>query len=489
MNDRLRQVLEYAGYSAWFGGCFFLFVVLTFPWSRVRDQVMVGAANNGSAVVMQSLRPAFVGAKAKQLSIGSHNKNGANPPPFVAFETIKVKTGPFGALGAAQEMAAISGAGGTSVSDLVRRLSAALGTVAVDGRLYSGNLDLDVEGKPDDTRFIAEAKGLNLAQYAVPTGGGAIASALGSLTLAGGLDLQADVDWHWEDPKKTGGNVDLAIDGLVLDGVPIVSKADCSVAVAHLKMSRGRAEFRDTELQCDVVEGVVEGYMTLNPDVGRSRLALKVRFKLRDDLDNLAKAVIRNQRHKDDEGWYHYQVNGTLKRWRFKESPSAVRKPGRRSRPEPKAKAEVEDTEEAKSPKKDYRVTGDGRSGKVDRSSMSDEDRSELEAERERLREERMQRREERRARREELLRKRRERQEALANGEDDRVRGGAGGAFADPANVVDGDTIAEWERKQMEEGGDEGGDEGVEDGGEEGFDEGEDEGGDGSEDGEFFEE
>ena len=57
----------------------------------------------------------------------------------------------------------------------------------------------------------------------------------------------------------------------------------------------------------------------------RSRVRLKVRFKLSEEMDDLAKILPQMKRARDTGGEYHFQVTGTVANWRFREDRSAAR--------------------------------------------------------------------------------------------------------------------------------------------------------------------
>jgi hypothetical protein len=291
----------------------------------------------------------------------------------------------------------------------------AAGSFDLAAKLYGGKLDAKIESGEEVARFFVKADDLDLAKYVLQT-------EKFSADPRGTLRADADVTWHWEDPKKTSGSIDLVLDDLIIAGLKIsmfgLPETEFSRSEAHVKFTRGKAELRDTEFDADEVQVVVDGFVTLSKNVMRSRLSLKLRFKLREDLDQLAKMALgSNPSHKDGEGWFHYQVNGTLQRPRFRPSPASVRA-GRsdstnRRKPTTRRGSDEDDDDDDLTP---VRRTAKPRTGgeKIDRKPMSSDQRADTEEERERLREERLQRREERRQRREELMQRRRERQADL---------------------------------------------------------------------------
>jgi len=119
--------------------------------------------------------------------------------------------------------------------------------------------------------------------------------------------------------------------------------------------------------------------------------------------------MMGNTRHKDDDGWYHYQVSGTLGKPRFRPSAAAARR-GKRKPPTTRKAPSADERDE----EEDASLSRSNNPNRVDRPSVSKGDREDAELQREQLREERAQRREERKERREEMMPKRRERQDEL---------------------------------------------------------------------------
>ena len=412
MSPRVQKILKGLGYTSWFLFLFVLLTWFTFPWSRLRDQAIVQAHGAGWELRIDSLGSAVVGLKGKGIALARLSGVDETPnPDLVALDKIKVKTGIGGALATGLALRGVASEGGTTAADLAKRILDAAGAFDLDAKLYGGKLEARVESGEEVARFEVAASGLDLARYVLQT-------EKFSADPRGRLRTDADVTWHWEDPKKTSGSIDLVLDDLVIAGLKVgmfgLPETAFSSSEAHVKFTRGKAELRDTEFDADEVQVVVEGFVTLSKSVMRSRLSLKVRFKLREDLDQLAKVALgAAPAHKDDDGWLHYQVNGTLQRPRFRPSPASVRaaRSGGSSRSRRPALGDDDDDDLTPG-----RRTAKPRTGgdKIDREPMSETERADTEAERERLREERLQRREERRERREELMRRRRERQADL---------------------------------------------------------------------------
>lgn len=411
--ERLRPILTIAGYSAWFGLLFVIFTWVTFPWSKVSDQVTVAAADSGIAFQADSLRPAVVGARTKGLVVGPLGGGSS----WLQAEKLKVKTGIGGALGAVFEVRKISGEGGAANgAELVQRLLGALGEVDLVGEMYGADVDLAIlDDKGEAMRLDLETGKLDLSAYP-------IASDSFTANPTGRLKMDADVLWHWEDPKKSSGNIDLNFDRLHLTGFKVsgfaLPETTFDRAEAHIKLTKGRAEFRNTAFESDVVEASVTGFINLRKDIQRSTLALTVKFKVREDLEGLLSVagLKRDSRHRDKDGWFHYQVQGRILKPRFKERRVSRPKAPRTPKAGENKASRAEDDEDKPSSRTRKPKPGASDDEPISRSEMSEDRKEEIEAERTRLREERLKRREERRKKREELM----QRRQAAQSGDED---------------------------------------------------------------------
>jgi hypothetical protein len=249
-----------------------------------------------------------------------------------------------------------------------------------------------------------DAKNLDLSQYPVRAG-------MFEADPTGALDSNIDVLWNWSDPRKTSGSVDIDISNFVLAGFKAsgfaIPQAVFDRSEAHLKIKSGKAEFRETAFESEVVTAEVGGFITLKKRFMRSTLSLNLKFKVRPDLDGLLKlAVGKNARHRDDQGWYHYQVLGSLARPNLRPSPIGKRGGGKARKPP--APRDLGDDDDDSEPRPSSRVK-DRRSryrdDAVERPAVDENRRQELEDRRTRLREERRARRERQRdARRKKAL-------------------------------------------------------------------------------------
>jgi len=459
VNDRLKKSLAAFGYSTWFLLLFVVLTWLTFPWGHLRDQAVVAAADSGWSLRMDSLGSAFVGVKAKGVSIAKLDGDGEPGTPLLTVAKLKVKTGFGGAAAAGMQARDIATTGGVPTAEFISRMLAAVGTVELSSKLYGGKLNATMEGEDDGeaSRIAWVAEDLDLAEYAVQTEGF-------SSEPRGRLRSIADVTWHWQDPKKSSGSIDLNLDSLILAKTKVsfltLPEMAFSRSEAHVKLSRGKAELRDTVFEADEVQARLDGFITLSNSFMRSRLSLQLKFKLRDDLDGLTKVAMGSDpSHKDSDGWYHYQINGTLSRPRFRESPAAARGGRRSGSPTRNSTVDGDDDDDDDTPRRaGRRPTTDRKNpDKVERETLNPQAQAERDEAAEKMREERVQRREERRARREELMQRRRERQADLDDSraiepvnvgtlEDDALQ-------VDPGDFIDEDSEPEFIEPEVFEG------------------------------------
>ncbi len=400
-----RKLLFGVAYSAWFAFVFLLLTWLTFPWSKVRDQAIVGAHSGGTSLQMSSLSAGPFGAEVKDLSVAPLAKGGEAKAPWLQADRVKLETGPIAMLKGALEYRAIASEGKVRLGELLQRMIGATGSTGLDADLYGGEFEAEVEGDESSARIKIEAKKLDLSQYPIRAG-------MFEADPTGSLNSNIDVVWNWEDPRKTSGSVDIELGSLVLAGFKAsgfaMPQAAFDRSEAHLKIKSGKAEFRDTSFESEVVTAEVGGFITLKKKFMRSTLSLNVKFKVRDNLDSLLQlAVGKDPRHRDDEGWYHYQILGNLKRPNVRPSPIKRRGSAPAPRP-PVADTGDDDDDDDSEPRTKRRVKdrrARGGDDAIERPAADDERRKELEERRTKLREERRARRErQREARRKRAL-------------------------------------------------------------------------------------
>ena len=452
MKRRSKKILRFFGLSAWFLILFLLFTWLTFPWGQLAERLVVTAADRGISLQIERLRVGMSSVRTGGLSLGSLTDDGTRSE-WLALEAAQLALPEASFIsGGLAGQKAFSGTDAGEPGGLFRKLITALQRINLDAELYQGKLSFELGADEEAARIELKADNLDLTQYTLRTG------AVEAKPSSGRLGSEADVTWHWQDPKKSSGKVDLVLDNLVVSGLKVMGYALPEAAFdrseAHLKISRGRAEFRDTALESSEIQAAVEGYIQLNAQPSRSRLALRLKFKVRDDLDSLLKVKFGSKpRHKDDKGWYHYQVNGTLSKPRFRESRAAARRARSRGSRTSGNQAKKENPKEAASVRQKESKPDDEELEKED--PVDEQRRQELEEERQRLREERARRREERREKREALIGKRNKRQADL--NEDGSVEPAEGTEGIDEAPGEDEEVSEEGSEEEEGQGETEG--------------------------------
>ena len=139
----LRTVLSGLGYTAWFLFLFVLLTWLTLPWSRVRDQLMVEAADSGWDLQIDSMGSAIVGVKARDVSLArAGDGDGPAGPALLKLEKARIRTGIGGALSGGLALRSIAAQGGVSPTEFSRQLIDSLGRLELDAKAYGGTLDL-----------------------------------------------------------------------------------------------------------------------------------------------------------------------------------------------------------------------------------------------------------------------------------------------------------------------------------------------------------
>ncbi len=349
----IKTVVQLAGVAAW-GLVLSLGVFyISFPSRPVADRIAYEAQQRGWVVQVERPKPRGLGGvRFRSLEVGPI-KPGKDPKPLLSMGRTWVKVRPLKAL--------------RGIYD-----------VSFDGKIYEGHAKGDVDYSED--RVVADIALDGLKVSAFPLSGE-------TWNVAGGgsLDGTIDLDIDLQDIVQSKGEISLEFDNLALqEGTSFYGMAFETVfdeAMGRLDIEKGKASVERTRFKSDKIEGEVTGYITLRGDLARSRLALKIKFKLLDEaLDQvMAFKYGDNPAHKDDKGYYHYLYSGPVDRARFKEDRSAARRSNRGTTRERTSPAERKDR----------------RSQRLD--EMTDEERAEWEAEREKRREELRKRRDERR--------------------------------------------------------------------------------------------
>jgi type II secretion system protein N len=291
--------------AAWAAACFYMGLWLTFPGEQAAERLAweIQESTKGAWQVQSSaIRPWWLsGATLKDvrvLSVPRSTSRDPDPTPALVLQADSVS--------ARADLLALATGGQVAV------LAADLyggdigGRVGMDGK----SLVVDMEGSD-----------LDLSRY--PFGGDGW-----SVDVKGLLQADFDLTINQEDIKASEGKIDLEIEDLILTGVSVAGfnveqAAEFETAVLKLEVEDGRARVKKGDFVSDLVEIEVGGDITLADPISRSRMNLTVTFKLADELDQMARLMLKNAR--DDSGKYHYKASGTLSSPRFREDRIASR--------------------------------------------------------------------------------------------------------------------------------------------------------------------
>lgn len=290
------MILRTAGYVAFFLASFAFSLYLTFPWSAVKQRFLQQASNQlGTTITASALEPSWLtGVHAEGVQI---ELSGAEEP--LALERVDAR---------ASVLSFLMGGYGAQVRT---NLGGGLFSAAFSG----SKTELDLE---------AEARDVELAL--VPA-----LKATTGLALSGQLGLEADVVLGLEDPAKSTGRIELRATGLeTLKGGKVESIPIPELVLGDLSwtlpIENGKVIIRNQRLDGRDVALELDGEVVLAKPIARSLVNLTVRFKPSVEFlqrERMLAALIRNiDRFKDREGYYGYQITGTIKRPRLTGKPS-----------------------------------------------------------------------------------------------------------------------------------------------------------------------
>ena len=195
-------------------------------------------------------------------------------------------------------------------------------SVELDARLYDGGIAGEVYQSADGSGMNLKIRGLDLSAYPIESDSFQVG-------LEGRLKGLIKLALDGEDASKSKGRVRLLVDGLALTHASLggfeLEPTRFDEAIIQLEVDDGRLKVKKGKIESDVIRLVLDGDIVLQEPMDRSRLRLKVRFKLSEEMDDLAKILPQMKRARDTSGEYHFQVTGTVANWRFREDRSAAR--------------------------------------------------------------------------------------------------------------------------------------------------------------------
>ncbi len=363
----MKVLLQILGLFAGGGVVFALAFYITFPSDTVAERIAWEAQERLElAVDVEKPKPKGIGGvRFKSLQVGKLPKGDEPVRPFLSLGKTWVKVG------------------------LIKALRGEV-DARFDGVLFDGKAKGDVQYS--ETAIAADVTLDDLQVSAFPLQG-----ETWSIDGAGSLDGKVDLSIDQEDVTQSQGQVSFDFDGLTfLEGSQIYGldfETVFTEAGGRITVENGRATIDKAKFKGDKLEGEATGYVSLKKDLVKSRMALKVKFKLLDEsLDGLlAIKMGKNPSHKDDKGFYHYLISGPIDRPRPREDRAAARRSNRNKGKAATDTGEEADDEDQGSSK---RRTG-SRAKRLD--EMTDEEKAEWERERDERREALRKKREERR--------------------------------------------------------------------------------------------
>ncbi len=195
-------------------------------------------------------------------------------------------------------------------------------SVELNTRLYDGRVFGEVYQSRDGSGMDLKIRGLDLSAYPIE-------SEAFQVGLEGRLKGLIKLAIDGEDSSKSKGRVRLSVDGLALNQASFggfeLEPTTFDEAIIQLEVDGGRLKVKKGKIESDVIRLVLDGDIVLQEPMERSRVRLKVRFKLSEEMDDLAKILPQMKRARDSGGEYHFQVTGTVANWRFREDRSAAR--------------------------------------------------------------------------------------------------------------------------------------------------------------------
>lgn len=286
------MLLRTIGYIAFFIVSFVLCLYLTFPWPAVKQRVLGTVSKQlGRRITASSLEPSWVtGLHAEKVSI---EMDRGEPP--LTLETVDARANLLTLLG--------GGYGGTIQIPIAR-----------------GDLAAEISGSKEEFRIDGQAKGLELA--VLP----GLKSATG-LALSGTVDLTIrNLVLGLEDPAKSQGQIRLQANALETlkggkaGGFP-VPELQLGNLDWNLPVENGKVMVRNQRLDGPSVLLNLNGEIVLAKPMFRSLVNVELKFKPTPAFlqkEPMMGSLLRNiDRYKGSDGYYTYQISGTLKRPRM----------------------------------------------------------------------------------------------------------------------------------------------------------------------------
>lgn len=277
--------MRYLGYVAFFIVSFVLSLYLSFPWGAVKQRALQGLSElAGTQITAKTLEPSWLtGFEATGVELQTSGDPVKLDSLFGRAHVLDFLTGGFGG-----------------------RVEAPVG---------GGALEADVSGTKEQVQIELTAEAIEVAL--VP----AIRELTG-LALGGELALDVELDLGIKDPKLSNGQIRLRASDLeTLPGseakfpVPelVVGSLDWNLPVEN-----GKLIIRNQRLDGPNVNAEFDGEVVLAQPLERSLVNLLIKFKPTDVFlkkEPLLAQLIKNlNNYRSSDGYYGYQISGTVKR-------------------------------------------------------------------------------------------------------------------------------------------------------------------------------
>ena len=284
-------MIRIIAYGAFFLASFLICLYATFPWDAVKRRVLQEASRElGAQITARSLEPSWLtGFQAEGIEV---SMEGEDAP--LSIEQINARV---------SVLAFLTGGYGGSLKVPVG-----------DGRIFA-----DVSGDDDKLDITAEVETLELALLP------ALRYATG-LALTGILEVSSDLSLGLSEPSESNGMLKIegsdleTLEGSKIGSFPVPELVLGSLAW-DLPLENGKLIVRNQRLTGPNVELGLNGEVVLAKPLNRSLVNLAVRFKPTPAFlkaEPMLGALLRNiDRYKGPDGFYGYQVSGTLKRPRL----------------------------------------------------------------------------------------------------------------------------------------------------------------------------
>ena len=300
MSDRSRRLRKIGATTA-FGLLVFLSVfVLTLPYGRLKDYLVVLGEQQGYDIELKSAGPALgLGIRLKDLTISSRPSGGGKPTRIVV-PVAKLRWSLLGALAGRK-------------------------TYQVSASVFGGDLDVET------TRSKSES-GLHVAATAIDLSDIPWVKAAINLPLSGTLDLRLDEKMPGLHASATVGLLTWTCsacavgDGkakLIIPGNPLLNeglglpKIRLGNFVGRMSIDKGVGRLQGVQAKSPDGELYLEGEVRLSDNFALSWLDLYVRFKLNDTLLKSSPKLgtimqFAGSAGKRPDGFYGFRVSGPL---------------------------------------------------------------------------------------------------------------------------------------------------------------------------------